>query len=452
MKLTVAALVLFSVLMAVGNVSVHAVSGTYWFQVGVFSSRNVSSTGGSVEIRVLSPQRFNDAYAGLAYWVGITFQNRAFIQVGYGTGNVGFYFSGNAAEEFWQYFPPGYATNPLAPGAFGGSSGRMLLNDTWVKFTLARLNGTIWGAFVNDELLGSVDLQATVGNAPYAKAEVAGASSFSNRLGPVEFRNLAYRDTNLVWHNVESAVSYCCTATVAGLTISSAESPYGIMPIGYESNHWLAGSCLPSINCIRENGVYLWPWNHVIITSDLTGKTLKDYVIKGNTYTISALDIGPNSTVFVSSTERFVFSNFIINDNPTANCTTYCRLNVSFDRHITAHYKRQYYVNVTSEFGTVEGGGWYDAGSKAALNVSPKVVGDSGPWELFRVKKVFQGWSCSSCTTDSVLVNSPLRVEAVWGVDYGPLTMMMMTPIVVLGVTVLAIMMRRRLRNTHGTD
>lgn len=84
--------------------------------------------------------------------------------------------------------------------------------------------------------------------------------------------------------------------------------------------------------------------------------------------------------------------------------------------HIVVFYGiTQYYLNVTSTYGTTVGSGWYDHGSNANFSVSPSSLSAG-----FLTYHVFAGWSGDSTaktSTASVAVDSPKAVTAKWAVD-----------------------------------
>jgi uncharacterized repeat protein (TIGR02543 family) len=89
----------------------------------------------------------------------------------------------------------------------------------------------------------------------------------------------------------------------------------------------------------------------------------------------------------------------------------------SIDGSVTGHYKTQYYLTVTSPYGTTSGEGWYDSGDTAYADVSPLTVsGGSG------VQYVFTGWSGdasgSTSPSDPITMNSPKTAVANWKTQY----------------------------------
>jgi hypothetical protein len=81
---------------------------------------------------------------------------------------------------------------------------------------------------------------------------------------------------------------------------------------------------------------------------------------------------------------------------------------------IVAHYKTQYLLTASSDYGIVGGGGWYDSGSTAMLSVATEVETSYG------VKQVFQKWTGdmeSTSATSAIKMDSPHTLMAVWRTD-----------------------------------
>jgi uncharacterized repeat protein (TIGR02543 family) len=83
---------------------------------------------------------------------------------------------------------------------------------------------------------------------------------------------------------------------------------------------------------------------------------------------------------------------------------------------VTAGWKPQYYLTVTSEYGDSEGEGWYDMGAEVTFSVGPEIL-DHGDGS----RHVFLGWSGDSTATTaeaSIAVDSPATVTADWQPQY----------------------------------
>jgi len=94
---------------------------------------------------------------------------------------------------------------------------------------------------------------------------------------------------------------------------------------------------------------------------------------------------------------------FVIVDKPT---------------NVTANWKTQYYLNVISTEGTVEGGGWYDIGSYVSIKAMVPST-PAGMWTTLTFEK-WTGDINSSKERDKVLINRPKTVIAEWQEDKTP--------------------------------
>ena len=85
----------------------------------------------------------------------------------------------------------------------------------------------------------------------------------------------------------------------------------------------------------------------------------------------------------------------------------------------------QYHISVISQYGTVTGNGWYDAGSTATMNVNPH--------DEFLVHHVVTGWEGHNIKSngDSVelIVNAPGAITVVWSTDYSQAIVIGIIPI-----------------------
>jgi len=86
-------------------------------------------------------------------------------------------------------------------------------------------------------------------------------------------------------------------------------------------------------------------------------------------------------------------------------------------RTATANWNTQYYLTVTSTYGTTGGAGWYDNGTSAYASVSTGFVsGEAG------ARHAFAGWSGdasgSDLTSNAITMNAPKTAKADWKVQY----------------------------------
>lgn len=83
---------------------------------------------------------------------------------------------------------------------------------------------------------------------------------------------------------------------------------------------------------------------------------------------------------------------------------------------VTANWKRQLYVSVSSPYGTAGGTRWYDPGATAVINITPTVV-ETGN----QTRYVFAEWTGDLQGMEPVLsttVNAPKNVTASWTTEY----------------------------------
>jgi len=95
-------------------------------------------------------------------------------------------------------------------------------------------------------------------------------------------------------------------------------------------------------------------------------------------------------------------------------------LTATEEASLTATFKTQYELTVTSEFGDPQGAGWYDTGSEATVSVDSSVA-ETGLMGSFGAKKVFQEWSgdlTSDSRTEKIKMDGPKTVKAKWTTDY----------------------------------
>jgi len=102
---------------------------------------------------------------------------------------------------------------------------------------------------------------------------------------------------------------------------------------------------------------------------------------------------------------------------PGSGSGTSTAFTISQPSNITWNWKTQYYLTVSSAYGTTGGQGWYDSGSAAYATVSPLVVaGPSG------TQYVFTSWSGdasgSTSPSNAIVMNGPKTAAANWKTQY----------------------------------
>src|SRR5208282_4392098 len=241
----------------------------------------------------------------------------------------------------------------------------------------------------------------------YAIAEAVGSET-DNVLGPVEFRNLSYRDTNLVWHAAPAALPYCCYGPSSATLPTSTPYPYGLWSIPGENNHWLAGSALPTPT---GNGYYknefgvlglgtstLWPWYWVNVSSSIGHTSGSGWYLYGATVQPQASAVIP-----IATNQRYTLSGW----NAVGLMLGFANFTVTRNMTITPIYTQEYFVTVNSPYGTTSGSGWSPLGVQE-YTVTPTSVTWNGTLGLLGVKSTLAGWTVT-----------PTMVTAVWTTDYG---------------------------------
>ena len=122
-----------------------------------------------------------------------------------------------------------------------------------------------------------------------------------------------------------------------------------------------------------------------------------------------------SSSVIGNSTVRYMFTSW--NDgfrSPSRELT------VSENRTFVAGYRTQFYLTVTSPFGSPRGEGWYDAGSKAFVS-TPESMPIDDVYGSLGTRYLFESWRGGLYTQQPnalVLMDEPKSMWAVWRTDY----------------------------------
>jgi hypothetical protein len=126
-----------------------------------------------------------------------------------------------------------------------------------------------------------------------------------------------------------------------------------------------------------------------------------------------SVTVGPvPSSISGGDGTRYVFQQRTIDSAPASGNSV--EITMDSPHTVVAHYGTQYLLTASSDYGIVQGGGWYDAGSTATLSVTTEV--DTS----FGVKQVFQKWTGdmeSSSATTAIAMDSPHTLRAVWRTD-----------------------------------
>ncbi|MHB1830317.1 MAG: hypothetical protein ACYCO0_02895 [Candidatus Micrarchaeaceae archaeon] len=391
------------------------VNAQYWFQSGARAGPGSSyNNGAKVSIETVYNQGTSSGSMG--FWVGETLQNGAFIQAGYLIPNeTGYYPSGctdsgcsssqllkkGTAAWFFEYFTQGGSKSnflgSIGPNASAGQSGSFHAYGFYSK-------GDIWYIFMDNSTLGEVNLGANSSgsNGPAAFAEVANASNAASTMLPVIFSNLSvYKSSFLPVPEGYSYIGYGVGSQ------TGIPNPYGIRELGNKVNYFQAGSGLPE----PSNGNLLWQLGYMLKIESSYGN------ISGTNQYIAykSIHLVTPSEVYLNNTSRESFSGWTgtgirsyTGPSPSTNVTLFSNITE------IANWDFQYLLNVSSQFGTAEGYGWYNANSTASYSVSPSDIYTNSTARL-----AFAGWSNGEKnTTGKIKLTRPYSLYTVWGREY----------------------------------
>jgi hypothetical protein len=126
-----------------------------------------------------------------------------------------------------------------------------------------------------------------------------------------------------------------------------------------------------------------------------------------------SVTVGPvPSSISGGEGARYVFQQWTVDAAPVSGNSVQVKMDAPHT--VVGHYKTQYLLTVSSDYGIVQGGGWYDAGSSATFSVTTEVDTSYG------VKQLFERWTGDTQTTSAtttIMMDSPHTVRAVWRTD-----------------------------------
>ena len=405
----------FEFLLATVLISFIAMAGLahaeYWFQSGARSASSASNNNGaSVEIQTITPQ--NSTSGSMAFWVGETLSNGAFIQVGYtilnetgnlstectlsGCANSTFVRAGDA-EWFYEYFTPGNNSTFYGSTGADGSAG---VNGTFHTYAFYSL-GSTWYFLLDNRTIGTVNVGASDSGpyTPIAVGEVANTSDTKNYMKQVIFANLsAYKfDMFLPVQSAYGSVNYGVGSK------TNKDNPYGVEEVGTRTNYFAVGSGLPT----STNNTKLWNLGYRLAVNSEYGN-----ISSRNTYVAySAQYISAPAVINLTDDSRAMFTGWT-GSGLGFYTGSQNRVQLLMTANITetANWQTQYLVKVSSPYSTASGSGWYGNGTPANYSISNTSFFRNGVQE-FR----FSGWSSNATGTPAQsLVTGPENITALW--------------------------------------
>ena len=231
-------------------------------QVGVVADQSSANSNGvrvAIRTNIYHAQENEMDY----FWVSTNLSNGAFVQFGYSLQPGNYCLKGEMisadficlaswdiigfsdARWQWQYWPNKYGIDyywGIGPVNSAGSNG------TWHTYSIVA-NGTSWSFQLNGKEVDHVHFRPTRSSTPVTFIAEKGISSkqYRERLGPVEFRDLAYL-TEDGWHLVKTL-----TAFVGCIPHCNDVNPFGVAVDG-PGGYMIAGSGIKQ----PANGALLW--------------------------------------------------------------------------------------------------------------------------------------------------------------------------------------------------
>ena len=401
---------LLAALLAVVVMS-SACNAEYWYQFGARGGTIAAyNNGAGVTIQTVTPQASQSG--SIAYWVGETLSNGAFLQAGYVIENQsGEYPSecdlsgchnyeaidAGTAQWFYEYFPSGYGAGFLGQIGSQGSAGA---NGTFHRYSFYS-QGDNWYFTVDGNVVGNVTLGASSSGsyAPVAFGELANTTGVASNLPEVLLENLSYYK-NGASIPVQQALSYI------GYGVGSRTNlrdPYGVEELSNKVNYFVVGSGVQQ----TPNNTVLWNLGYTLRTNSQYGG------INGTQKYIaySTIQLSAPHTVQINSTAREVFAGWKgsgIGSYTGADNSTVISMNGNLTE--AALWQRQYYFNVSSQFGEAYGSGWYTNGTIVDYGTQQNISQTSAT-----SREVISGWSNgNNGDIGYVTLSGPGRIKAEW--------------------------------------
>ena len=371
---------------------------------------------------------------------------------------------------FWEYFPAGYSGGKFL-GNIGGN-GSVGVNGSFNTYSF-QSNGDVWNFYINNVSIGSVNMGTSTSGSysPVAFGEYANANNDNTAMKTVIFKKLEFYQSG-VFSLVPKAYAYvgygkgsltalsnpygvketdnAVASFMVGSTVPSVQNNTQLWTLGYllkiispygginSSEEYFAYS---SENITAPANISLGIGDRALF---LGWKGTGQGSYTGNV-TTTEIDMYSHITEIAAWQRQYYLnasSNYTLvngsgwyNANTTAVLATNtsaiplgyggravfdgwnngahsAKVSVQMNRpiNLSVNWIKQYLVNATSDYGVVNGSGWYDSGSTANISVSPSTVYTGNG-----TRYVFDSWSNGNKnSTTHVKVTSPLSMRAVY--------------------------------------
>ena len=151
---------------------------------------------------------------------------------------------------------------------------------------------------------------------------------------------------------------------------------------------------------------------------------------------------------------RLVFDGWHLNGE--GNQTELGTIIVNEPITITAGYRTEYYLNVTSSIARTKGSGWYAKDALASFSVDPPAVPAEGLLGILGLKHSFVQWIGQGSSVDfpsepegTVIMREPTALVAVWQDDWGSFALNVALLLLALAAVAVAVIVRARRRRPN---
>lgn len=419
-------LVLMSIFLLILIPNVRAYN--FELQVGAWGDDGSrGNKGTSVEIRT---HIYNANPGDFQYfWVGDNLDNGGFIQFGYiyepgdwclkghvhetgdspclgDSGHVG----GSDARWEWQYWPDVNRNDFDFEKGPANSAGQ---DGSWHKYSIQPNTAGGWSFLLDGREVSRLALAWTKSkDAAFFIAEKGSDTASFGKLGPVEFRNLAYlKDDG--WHPV--AALYASVGCSVDTDCSNVKVPYGVML--EDSGVVIAGS---GVHQPKDMDL-LWGTLTLDLPSQVKGSVDKKYSVSGSSQVplppgLHTITLPP--VIAIDEKSRLRFDHWS-DGSKFPNRT----ITLKSETTLKATYVSQNLMVVDSVV-SLNDSGWYDKGSTVTVSApaSSPIIADlwilGGQW-------VFDGWYkdgvyLTNSRSSSIVIDGPHSLQARWRQDYTP--------------------------------
>jgi uncharacterized membrane protein len=156
----------------------------------------------------------------------------------------------------------------------------------------------------------------------------------------------------------------------------------------------------------------------------------------------SSITLNTKPLIESSGDTRYAFVAWTLNGADVNSEQVTIKMDQAFSA--AAKYKKQYYVDVKSDYGNPSGTGWYDEGSKATVQVDKELPLD-GLWGALGGKRVFDHWTGTSSSSNPAEINvdGPKSIVANWRDDTTMPLLIAILVVLAIAVVVIAFLRPR---------